>query len=172
MHYATEFRFAESHDIGFVVNIYNQNVPQGLATADYNPVEVKDKKSWFEAHNQEKHPLWIIETNHEPIGWVSFNQFYSRQAYDGVVELSIYLSTAYQGLGIGKKSLHFALQEAKSRQIHTILALIFSHNHSSIKLFTKGGFTQWGHFPKIANMPQGWRDLLIYGLRISDSNSI
>jgi len=166
-----KYRYAESNDIDVVVGIYNQNVPQGLATADYVPVSVEDKKNWFNAHNKDKHPLWMIEINHQPIGWISFNQFYTRQAYEGVVEISIYLSLKYQGQGIGKQCLNFAIEQAKTMRIHTVLALIFSHNPSSIALFTKAGFNQWGHFPKIANMPQGWRDLMIYGFRISDSQS-
>jgi L-amino acid N-acyltransferase YncA len=44
--------------------------------------------------------LWIVENDEsEIIGWVSFQDFYGRSAYDGTAEISIYLDEKFRGKG-------------------------------------------------------------------------
>ena len=158
---------ATINDLPFIIEVYNQSIPDGLATADHQPITIKERENWFNAHNAEKHPLWIILKEGVPAGWLSFNKFYDRQAYEGVIEISLYLHKAYQGQKIGKFCLDLAIIEARKRHHHTILALIFAHNTISLRLFEDAHFVKWGHFPSVADMPGGWRDLLIYGLKVS-----
>ena len=154
-------------DLPFIVAVYNQSIPAGLATADHQTITVEERINWFYAHNTTSHPLWIVCKNGQPAGWLSFNKFYERQAYTGVGEISLYLHNDYQGQKIGKQCLSLAIEESRQRKLHTLLALIFAHNAISVKLFEETGFQKWGHFPQVADMPDGWRDLLIYGLKVN-----
>ncbi|WP_339382997.1 GNAT family N-acetyltransferase, partial [Klebsiella aerogenes] len=62
-----------------------------MVTADTMPVTVESREEWFNEHNPGKRPLWVIENpSGEIIGWVSFQSFYGRPAYDATVEISIY----------------------------------------------------------------------------------
>lgn len=155
------------NDLPFIVEVYNQSIPAGLATADHQPIAVEERVNWFHAHTTTTHPLWLVCKEEQPVGWLSFNKFYDRQAYAGVVEVSLYLHSSYHGKGIGKICLALAIEESRRRNIHTLLALIFSHNAISVKLFEEAGFKKWGYFPQVADMPNGWRDLLIYGLKVN-----
>jgi phosphinothricin acetyltransferase len=139
-----------------------------MVTADLEPVSVESKRAWFENHNHNNRPLWIIEHEGSYIGWMSFNSFYGRPAYEGTAELSLYLEAAARGKGFGKRSLQYALREASTRKVHTLLGFIFGHNLQSIQLFTSLGFEQWGHLPKVANMGDGYRDLLIFGIKTNN----
>lgn len=161
-----EFSYATLHDLPAIVDTYNTTIPSRLVTADLEPVSVSSRLQWFNAHSKEKRPLWIVTYNGLYAGWMSFNSFYGRPAYDGTVEVSIYLEKAFQGKGIGKACLLYAQSSAPDLGIHTLLGFIFGHNTPSLELFYKLGFEKWGHLPRIANMEGTERDLLILGKRL------
>jgi L-amino acid N-acyltransferase YncA len=160
------FEFATSKDLPAIIHTYNSTIPSRLVTADLEPVSVTDKLAWFNAHANNKRPLWIVKYNQEYAGWMSFNSFYGRPAYDGTVEVSIYLEETVRGKGVGKECLQKAIQAAPSLNIQNLLGFIFGHNEPSLKLFAKFGFEKWAHLPKVANMDGVERDLIILGKRI------
>ncbi|HBW79505.1 MAG TPA: N-acetyltransferase, partial [Sphingobacterium sp.] len=47
----------------------------------------------------------IEDVNSQVLGWVSFQSFYGRPAYDATVEISIYLDEQQRGRGLGKQIL-------------------------------------------------------------------
>lgn len=161
-----KFRYAEPSDLANIVATYNSTVASKEVTADLEPVSVESKKSWFESHNTTNRPLWIVELHGKYAGWMSFNSFYGRPAYAGTVELSLYLNEAMRGRGLGKICLQYAISEASTRNIHTLLGFIFAHNYGSVRLFQKLGFEQWAKLPAVADMGDTMRDLLIFGLKI------
>ncbi|MFZ4768780.1 MAG: GNAT family N-acetyltransferase [Ferruginibacter sp.] len=89
-----QFRDATMNDLPVIVEIYNATIPGRMATADTDPVTVADKILWFNAHNPFTRPLWMVEVDNQIIGWVSYNNFYGRPAYNGTAEISIYLQEA------------------------------------------------------------------------------
>lgn len=161
-----EFTYAEEHDLKKIVDTYNSTVASRLVTADLVPVSVESKKAWFEGHNKTNRPLWIICVNDKYAGWMSFNSFYGRPAYDITAEVSIYLEESVRGKGVGNVCLQRAINECKPRGVKNLLGFIFGHNEHSLKLFYKFKFEKWAHFPKVANMDGIERDLIILGLRI------
>jgi L-amino acid N-acyltransferase YncA len=161
-----EFPYAGAEDLEKIVGTYNSTIPSRLVTADLEPVSVADKKKWFESHNHEERPLWIVIHNGIYAGWMSFNSFYGRPAYNGTVEVSIYLEENMRGKKIGEACLKKAIAEAPSRNVHTLLGFIFGHNRPSIQLFKKHGFAQWACLPEVANMDGVMRDLLIMGKKV------
>jgi phosphinothricin acetyltransferase len=162
-----DFKYAEFSDLPHIVNIYNASIPGRLATADLEPVTVASKENWFHSHNQKNRPLWLVMADEKIAGWLSFNSFYGRPAYENTIELSIYLDHKFQGKGLGNICLKFALEEAKSRKIKNVLGFIFGHNQASLHLFYKFKFELWGNLPKIAEMDDTERDLIILGKRIN-----
>jgi L-amino acid N-acyltransferase YncA len=99
-------------------------------------------------------------------GWLSVQTFYGRCAYEGTVEVSIYVANRYQGKGIGKELLSYAIAAAPQIGITSMLGMIFAHNQPSLQLFTKLGFERWGHLPQIARLDGVKRDLVIVGLHL------
>lgn len=162
-----EIKDALLEDLPAITDIYNAAIPSLLVTADTEPVTWESKQAWFEAHDAGKRPLWTIVYESRIIAWVSFNYFYGRPAYSPTAEISIYLHNDAQGKGLGSYLVDLAIKKAPSFGIKTLLAFIFDHNAPSIRLFEKKGFERWAHLPKIADMPDAERGLLIYGLRVS-----
>lgn len=163
---SVEFLYAEVNDLKKIVETYNSTVASRLVTADLQPVSIESKQQWFDSHNTTNRPLWIIRSNGNYVGWMSFNSFYGRPAYDITAEVSIYLEESARGKGLGNVCLQKAIDESNPRGIKNLLGFIFGHNEPSLKLFYKFKFEKWAHFPKVANMDGVERDLIILGLRI------
>ena len=161
------YRDAKRSDLEKITEIYNSTIASRLVTADTEPVSVESKIKWFEEHSPEKRPLWVIEDElNEIVGWVSFQSFYGRPAYDATVEISIYLDSNQRGKGLGKEVLGFCIAKAPEFGIKTILGFIFSHNEPSIRLFKHFGFEEWANFPNIATLDDIERSLTILGKRV------
>ena len=162
----TEFRFAGEKDLPAIVKTYNSTIASRMVTADLEEVSVESKKAWFDSHTKEKRPLWIVLHQGEYAGWISFNSFYGRPAYDGTVEVSIYLEERFRGKGLGKTCLQKALETAPQYKIHSLLGFIFGHNLPSMNLFKQFGFEEWAKLPGVANLDGVLRDLIILGKKV------
>ena len=162
-----KFRNASIEDLPVIVEIYNSTIPSRMVTADTEPISINDRVEWFKEHNPDKRPLWVVEVEGEICGWVSFQSFYGRPAYNGTAEVSIYFQKDFRGKGLGKKTLTQIIEECPKFKIDTLLGFIFAHNEPSIKLFTSFGFEKWGHLPEVAKLDGIKRDLVIFGRKIT-----
>jgi L-amino acid N-acyltransferase YncA len=160
------FRYALPADLENIVATYNSTIASRMVTADLKPVTTGEKLDWFNAHNEDTRPLWVVEENGEYAGWMSLSSFYGRPAYSGTAELSIYVEERFRGMGVGSNCLRKAIAEAPRCRIHTLLGFIFAHNISSLKLFQNHGFERWGHLPEVAEMDGIRRDLVILGRKV------
>lgn len=161
------YRDATLTDLAIITAIYNSTVASRMVTADTEVVSIESRLPWFKSHNPQTRPLWMVEQNDgEVVGWVSFQSFYGRPAYNGTVELSIYLEERHRGKGYGRTILKEAISKAPDLALSTILAFIFAHNTPSISLFQKEDFEIWGNFPDIAVLDGIQRSLLILGRKV------
>ncbi|CAB3750691.1 GNAT family N-acetyltransferase [Paraburkholderia humisilvae] len=160
------YRDATPDDLPAIVAIYNSTVPSRQATADLEPVSVASRRAWFDAHGPQRRPLWVVEEGGEVIAWLSFSDFYGRPAYGRTAEISIYLDPGARGKGLGTALLEAALEAAPGLGIDTLLGFVFGHNESSLRLFRRFGFADWGVLPRVAVLDGIERDLVIVGRRL------
>lgn len=164
-------RFAEQQDLAAIVRIYNSTIASRQVTADLTEISVASRQQWFLDHTPNRRPLWVIEDvrdgGREVIGWMSFSDFKNRAAYDGTVEVSIYLDPQARGKGWGAYCLKLAESYAPQIGVHTLLGYIFGHNTASLLLFEKFHFQRWAVMPDIAVLDGVERDLIIVGKRIA-----
>lgn len=162
-----QFSDAAFGDLEQIVAIYNSTVPSRMVTADLEPVSVESKIPWFKDHQPGKRPLWVIKNETgEIVGWVSFQDFYGRPAYDATAEISIYLHPDHRRKGLGRQALAYSMKECKNLHINTLVGFIFAHNEPSIRLFREAGFEEWAHLPNIARLDGIERSVKILGKRI------
>lgn len=158
------FRDATPNDLPQIVAIYNSTIASRTVTADLAPVTVESRLPWFHHHKPESRPLWVIENEAgETIGWVSFQNFYGRPAYQATAEISIYIDGAQRGKGLGKQVLQYCLDRCPALGIKNLLGYIFAHNEPSLRLFKHCGFEEWGVLPNIAVLDGITRTLKIVG---------
>jgi L-amino acid N-acyltransferase YncA len=161
------YKNAAISDLPTIVEIYNSIIFSRIVTADIEPVTIENRLSWFHEHTPDKRPLWVIENENKTIiGWVSFQSFYGRPAYNSTVEISIYIHESQRGKGIGKQVLQYSIDTAPQFGIKTLLGFIFAHNEPSLKLFHSFGFEDWAILPNVAEFDNIERSLKILGKRI------
>lgn len=162
-----KYRDATLSDLDRIVQIYNSTISSRMVTADTEPITTESRLKWFDDHSSDKRPLWVVENEvQQIIGWMSFQSFYGRPAYNGTVEISIYLDEQQRGKGLGKQVLQHAIDTCPGLGIKTLLGFIFSHNEPSLKLFRSFGFEDWATLPDIAVLDDQERSLTIVGKRI------
>ena len=163
------FRDATLDDLPKIVEIYNSTVASRLVTADLEPVSVESKLDWFHQHNSEFRPLWmVLDSEKNTVGWVSFQDFYGRPAYQKTAEISIYIDEKYRDKGFGKQILELSIKKCPSLEIENLLAFIIAHNLPSLSLFEKFGFELWANLKNIAELDGEKRSLIILGKNIKE----
>jgi len=158
-------------DLPRIVDIYNQTIPSRLVTADLAPVSVESRGAWFAEHTPARRPLWVVEQAGQSIGWLSFQSFYGRPAYDATAEISLYLDAPHRRRGLGRWLLQRAIDHAPKLGLRNLLGFIFLHNTPSLALFERFGFTRWGTLPDVAELDGVRRTLVIVGLALRESSA-
>ncbi|MCH8552263.1 MAG: N-acetyltransferase family protein [Natronospirillum sp.] len=167
-----QLRKAKKRDLSAIVRIYNASIPDGMATADTEPVTMEERQGWFASHQQPAYPLLVATApneRHTLWGWGSLSAFYGRPAYAGTREVAIYIAPEARRRGVGTTLLTALIDEARQAELHTLLAYIFSHNEPSLNLFRQAGFAVWGHCPGVARNQGQAIDLTILGLTLSSA---
>jgi phosphinothricin acetyltransferase len=159
-------RDATETDLPGIVEIYNAAIPERLATADTEPVSVPSRQAWFAEHTPEHRPLWVASVEESIAGWLSFQSFYGRPAYNSTAEISVYVPPAHHREGIGRALVAQAIDAAPRLGLKTLLGFIFAHNEPSLRLFSGFGFQRWALLPRVAVLDGIERDLVIVGLRV------
>ncbi|MDO5638543.1 MAG: GNAT family N-acetyltransferase [Neisseria sp.] len=159
---------AEAADLAAIVEIYNSTIESRQSTADLVPTTVEARQPWFEAHGGNR-PLYVLKNDGgEVLAWGSFSDYYPREAYHISAEISVYVRHDVRGVGVGKILLQHMLERAPSLGIRNILAVIFGHNHASIRLFHSLGFQEWGRLPQVCDLESFEADIVILGKRVLD----
>jgi phosphinothricin acetyltransferase len=108
----------------------------------------------------------VHEREGEVAAWLGFSSFYGRPAYDGTVEVSVYVHERHRRQGIAAAFIAEARRAAPGMGIHTMLGFIFGHNQPSLTLFGRLGFERWGTLPRVAVLDGVERDLVLLGQRL------
>lgn len=138
-------RTAEEKDMPALLDIYNYEVEQGLATFDLNPKTMDERMEWFLEHNTGNHPLIIAEVDGKAVGYASLSSYRPKEAYAATVELSLYIDKDYRRRGIAGELASAILKIAKERDdIHTVISVITGGNDASLRLHEKLGFVHCG----------------------------
>ncbi len=143
-------RVTEEKDIPACREIYNHEVLHGLATFDTEPKSMEERKAWFDAHNRDHHPLLTAEIDSQVAGYASLSTYRPRTAYNGTVELSVYVSEAFRRHGVARALVKELLTIAKADpEIHNVVSVITGCNTASIALHEQFGFTYVGTLHKV-----------------------
>jgi L-amino acid N-acyltransferase YncA len=160
----TNIRFAVTEDLPAITNIYNQAIAAGNANAFTNRLTVEQLMDWFEDHDPESFPVYVVETAERIIGWGSLSPYRkARKGFRNTAEISYYLDYDHHGLGFGKMLIRHMLDDCSRLNIKSVMAIMLDINPRSAALLEKFGFTRWGHLPRIARLNGNICGQWIYG---------
>jgi L-amino acid N-acyltransferase YncA len=140
-----QVRKANTGDLTFILNIYNQGIEDRIATLEMDTKDMAYIESWFQEH-QGRYTVLVAETEGKIAGWASLNPYSHRCAYNGVADLSVYVERSFRGKGIGSFLLQELEKEAKTNQFYKIVLFTFPFNGLGQGLYSKMGYREVGVF--------------------------
>ena len=142
-------------DFPSVKDIYQQGIDSGEATFQE---QAKDYDVW----NESLLPSCrlVAESNRQIIGWAALSSTSNQCVYSGIAEVSVYVSSNSQGLGVGNSLLEALIKASEEEGIWTLQAGIFPENKASIHIHSKNGFKVLGIREKLGQMNGIWRDIV------------
>ena len=155
-----ELRKMIPDDWEYVARIYFEGIQTGNATFQLDKPTYKE---WDYAHLKQCRIVAIA--NNQIVGWAALTPVSGRCVYDGVAEVSIYVSEDYRGHKVGATLLNKLILESEIEKLWTLQAGIFPENIPSIKLHETLGFRKVGYREKIGKMNGIWRDALFFERR-------
>ena len=114
-----DIRPARREDVPELLDIYNYEVINGVATLDLNTRTLEEWEKWYDAHNgahnRDNHPLIVGVEDGEITGYASLSEYRQKEAYKTTVELSIYVSPNHRKKGVGRALMAHILEISYSR---------------------------------------------------------
>jgi phosphinothricin acetyltransferase len=160
-------RDATEADLPAIVDIYNQSIPGGWSTADTRPIAVAARVEWFRNFDPARRPIWVAEADGTVVAVAYLSSFYGgRPAYDATAEVSVYIASAYQRRGIGRRFKRWVIGQCPRLGVTTLLSMHFDHNEATRRINESLGFQQQGHLTEIAVVQGQRQGLVIWALRI------
>lgn len=138
-------REAIETDLDSVKDIYNQGIEDRIATLETETKDQAYMEEWFAKHIG-RYKLIVAEQDGEIVGWASLNQYNNRSAYNGVADLSVYISRDHRGKGIGGLLLQSIEKLAKENDFNKIVLFTFPFNQIGQGLYKKRGYREVGVF--------------------------
>jgi len=147
--------------------IYADGIATGHATFEAEP------PTWeaFDAARLPDHRLVALSGEGRVLGWAAASAVSDRCAYAGVIEHSVYVDTAAQGHGVGRRLLEALLDDARSHGVWTVQSGIFPENAPSLAVHAAAGFRVVGTRERLGKMTYGplagqWRDVVLLEKRL------
>ena len=142
-------------DFPSVKGIYQQGIDSGEAT-------FQEQAKEYDVWNESLLPSCrlVAESNRQIIGWAALSSTSNRCVYSGIAEVSVYVSSNSQGLGVGNSLLEALIKASEEQGIWTLQAGIFPENKASIHIHSKNGFKVLGIREKLGQMNGIWRDIV------------
>ena len=153
-----------------VREIYREGVATGNATFE---TELPDWEKWDSSHrkdcrlialepfDEDTEEVLISRNKLTVLGWAALSPVSARRVYRGVAEVSVYVSAAARGRGVGKALLQALVQESEVNGIWTLQAGVFPENTASVALHKSCGFRKVGVRRQIGKLGDSWRDVLL-----------
>lgn len=136
-------------DIPFLLEIYNYEVLNGVATFDTEPKSEAEWEQWYESHVREN-ALLVWEEDGVPAGYATLSPYRPRGAFRVSAELSVYVRPDRRGRGIGSALMEAILVRAREKEgLHTVISVITGENTGSIRLHERFGFSECGRMREV-----------------------
>lgn len=167
-----KIRKAVQDDLKELLDIYNYEVVNGVATLDLVPRTIEEWQEWFDAHNVENHPLYVAEIEGKVAGYTSLSSYRAKEAYRTTVELSVYIAPDFRRQGVASALMEYILRVAREdATIHTVVSVITSGNVASARLHEKFGFQFCGMIPEVGMKFGKYLNIDNYSLQVESMSA-
>jgi L-amino acid N-acyltransferase YncA len=152
-------RAATAADAQPVADIYNEGIATRLATFETDPRTATDVEAWLAAG--ERLPVLVAEEDETVLGWARVLAYSDRPVYSGVGEVSVYVTEAARGRGIGRGLLEALQERAAELGYWKLVGKLFTANAASARMVRRCGWREVGMHHKHSRLDGEWRDVLL-----------
>jgi phosphinothricin acetyltransferase len=150
-------RRATGADAEAIARIYNEGIEDRVATFETRLRTPGDIAAWL----GRRHPVVVVESDGEIVGFGATFEYRPRDCYAGVAETSVYVARHARGRGVGHAALEGLMVVARDAGFWKLVSRVFPENAASLALLDRTGFRQVGRYEKHARLDGAWRDVII-----------
>jgi L-amino acid N-acyltransferase YncA len=164
MQHKPSIRDARREDASGVMDIYGPIVSETHISFEEEPPSLEQISERIA-----KSHLWLVaELGDEIVGYAYASEFHPRSAYRWSTEVSVYLSPAARGRGIGAQLLRVLLERLREMGFVNAFAGVALPNSASVQLFESFGFEKIAHWAQVGFKHGSWHDVDRWQLRLRD----
>jgi L-amino acid N-acyltransferase len=153
-------RDATPADLPAVLDIYNYEVSNGVATWDLEPRSLAAQEEWLDEHRPPYCAIVAVDEAGEVLGYGTLSRYHAKPGYRFTVEDSVYVRPDRRREGIGRRLLVELLERAKRAGFHVVLGRITTENEASVELHRALGFEVVGCEREVGFKFGRWLDCL------------
>lgn len=153
-------RPATEDDLPAILAIYNDAVLNTTAIWNDTPVDLANRRAWFDARRAQSYPVLVAVSEGEVAGYASYGDFRPFEGYRFTVEHSVYVAASARRRGIATGLLEALIAEARTNGKHVICGGIDGANAASLALHKKLGFFETARMPEVGRKFGRWLDLV------------
>ncbi len=158
----TAIRDAAAADLPAILGIYNEVIAHSTAIYRDDPVDLADRRAWFEARRGRGFPILVAaDAAGTVLGFSSFGPFRDAPGYRHTAEHMVHVHETARGQGLGRRLIEALLPRARAMGIHVLVAAIDAGNAGSIRLHERLGFRATAHMPEVGTKFGRWLDLVL-----------
>lgn len=141
-------REATSQDIEKMLKIFNYYVENSFAAYLETPVGPEFFHAFHEGEtNKTEHsPFYVTEEDNRVIGFGTLKPFFPFRNFQHTGVISYFILPEYTKKGLGTKFLDALCQDAKKKNMKSLLVNVSSKNQASLNFHLKHGFVECGRF--------------------------
>lgn len=152
-------RLAHPEDAAAILDVYRPFITDTAISFEYTVPSIAEFAERIRSITSE-YPYLVYEREGKIEGYAYVHRYLERAAYQWDVEVTVYLSDAVRGSGIGAK-LYAAMEKLLQLQgIINLYACITSSNQASINFHVKTGYKMVGTFHKAGFKLGEWQDVV------------
>ena len=159
-------RHARADDLRAIIDIYNYEVANGVATFDTVPWTLEDRGPWFTAHASPRHPLLVAEEGGRVVAWGGLSAWSDRCAYARAAEVSIYVHQDHRARGLGRALLTELVARGRAAGLGVLLARVESSGAASLVLHRELGFRPIGTMRRVGEKAGRVLDVVLLDLHL------
>ena len=118
--YTKLLRDSKLDDVPEILEIYNYAIKNSVATFHTDEQTIQERIDWFNQHDK-THPILSMLSENRIVAWGSLSQWNPKPAYNGTVELTLYVHKDFRGRNYGKIMMESLITRARELNLHTII---------------------------------------------------
>jgi len=157
---------AEERHLPGLLAIYNQVIAHSTAVYSSTPVDLADRKAWYETRRGRAFPVLVAIEAGEVAGFASYGDWRAPSGYAFTVEHSVHVREDRRGQGIGTALMTALLRQAEAQGKHVMIGGIDASNEGSIAFHRSLGFEVVAQFHQVGHKFGRWLDLVFMQKRL------